>query len=135
MTARYSLIALRVASYAGVFCTLVTIGGAIAGMVSGPRVVEGLPLSPLMLVDAALFAGLTVGLFFKSRICCTAMAAFYLVEKLSQWSHHVSPLAFALGFIFLLIFIQAAVASFYYHRARGRIAGTPPPLPESSIEG
>ena len=68
------------------------------------------------LVDVGLMAGLTYGVYRKSRTCAVLLLAFFVIGKIYMWVQAGSPNGVIMAVIFTWYFFQGASGTFLYHR-------------------
>jgi serine/threonine-protein kinase len=68
------------------------------------------------LIDVGLMAGLTYGVYRKSRTCAVLLLAFFVLSKIAMWVQAGSPSGWIMALIFAWYFFQGASGTFQYHR-------------------
>jgi len=68
------------------------------------------------LVDVGLMAGLSYGVYKKSRTCAVLLLAFFVIGKIYMWVEAGSPNGVIMAAIFAWYFFQGASGTFLYHR-------------------
>jgi len=68
------------------------------------------------LVDVGLMAGLTYGVYRKSRTCAVLLLAFFVIGKIYMWVQAGSLNGVIMAVIFTWYFFQGASGTFLYHR-------------------
>ncbi len=66
------------------------------------------------LVDAALLAGLSFGIYKYSRACSVAVFLLYFVNIAYYWKRHV--LGWPIGLLFIYIYFQGVRGTFAFHQ-------------------
>jgi hypothetical protein len=74
-------------------------------------------------IDVAVMAGLSFGVFKKSRTCAILLLAFFLLNKILMWMESGIPTGLPLTLIFLWFFIQSVVGTFQYHQWKREVRG------------
>ncbi|HTJ79754.1 MAG TPA: hypothetical protein VL357_12235 [Rariglobus sp.] len=123
----------------GIISTFITLIATLVVLYRGDFRLSGVPISIYTLVDVILMAGLTTGLFFKSRICAILMVTYFLWSKYMQFSSgmEIPPVAFVVSLVFLYFYIEGMRGTFAYHRLKRRRRShhrddnEPPSLPAS----
>ena len=77
------------------------------------------------LIDVGLMAGLTYGVYRKSRTCAVLLLAFFVLSKVMMWVQEGSPRGWILALIFAWYFFQGASGTFLYHRWKRDTQGPP----------
>jgi hypothetical protein len=67
-------------------------------------------------LDVAVMAGLSFGVFKKSRTCAVLLLGFFLLNKVIMWMESGSATGLPLTLIFFWFFIQSVIGTFQYHR-------------------
>jgi hypothetical protein len=71
--------------------------------------------------DVALLAGLTFGIYKRSRACAMVMVAYFVISKVLLIRSTGQANGLVLGAVFLYFYIQGAIGTFAFHRAlKGR---------------
>jgi serine/threonine-protein kinase len=69
------------------------------------------------LIDAAVIAGLTFGVYKKNRGCAIAMFVVWVIEKLTQWMFDpVALFGLPIAILFGYYFFEGILGTFEYHR-------------------
>ena len=93
---------------AGITSTVITVVFAILGLL-------GTDLTAL--IDAAIIAGLTFGVYKKNRGCAIAVFAIWVLEKLTQWILYPDSLfGLPIAILFGYFFYEGILGTFEYHR-------------------
>jgi hypothetical protein len=72
-------------------------------------------VSPWMLLDVAIIAGLGFGIYRKSRVCAVLMLVYFIASKIYMLTQTTSAGSIGMGVVFLYIYFQATRATFAYH--------------------
>jgi serine/threonine-protein kinase len=88
--------------------------------------------SALNLLDVAMIAGLTFGIYRKSRTCAVLMLVYFIGSKLLIWSETKSAAGLPMALIFSWFFYQGIRGTFAWH---GLNAGADRPAPQNAIPG
>jgi serine/threonine-protein kinase len=67
-------------------------------------------------VDVGLLAGLTYGIFRRSRTCAILLFAFFLLNKVLMFMQSGSLAGTPLALVFLVFFGRGIVGTFQFHR-------------------
>jgi hypothetical protein len=118
--------AIKAAFICGIVSTLLTLSATLVGIFHGGVKFGNAEFSALMLIDVGLLAGLTVGLFFKSRTCALLMVGYFVWCKATQWSAEINYPGFIVGLLFLYFYVSGARGTFVYHRLRKEEANQAP---------
>ena len=89
--------------------TLVFVGMALMGK-------PVLGVDAWALVDVALMAGLSFGVFRKSRTCAILLLALFALNKILMFEQTGTVTGLPLTLVFLYLFIQGVVGTFQFHR-------------------
>ena len=122
MTIQKAQSALRGAFVCGIISTFLTLCVAAIGMFRGGITLAGINANPLLLIDVGLLFGLTVGLYFKSRVCACSMLGYFLLSKYSQFSRDMNPVTVVTGVVFLYFYSMGAWGSIIIHRFKAKEA-------------
>ena len=88
--------------------------------------------SALNLLDVAVIAGLTFGIYRKSRTCAIIMLVYFIGSKLLIWTETKSVSGLPMALIFCWFFYQGILGTFAWH---GLNAGTDKPVPLAAVSG
>jgi len=77
------------------------------------------------LIDVGLMAGLTYGVYRKSRTCAVLLLAFFVLSKIMMWVQEGSPRGWIMALIFTWYFFQGMSGTFLYHRWKRDTQGPP----------
>ena len=131
---------LRVAFVCGLISTAITLIVAVISLARGDFNFSGTQINPYFLFDALIMGGLSAGIFFKSRICATLMALYFIYSKYIGWANGTGEVMnYVIGIFFIYVYIQGALASFEFHKEKKAKATNviPPPhkgaSPESAV--
>ena len=91
-----------------------------------------LGMSAWNLLDVAVIAGLTFGIYRKSRTCAVVMLVYFIGSKLLIWSETKSVSGLPMALIFCWFFYQGMRGTFAWH---GLNAGADRPAPQTAIPG
>jgi len=67
------------------------------------------------LIDVALMAGLTFGVYKKSRTCAVLLLAFFVLNKIIMWMDAGAPTGLIMALAFMWFFYQGVAGTFEYH--------------------
>jgi len=81
------------------------------------------------LADVALIAGLTVGIWRKSRICALIMLVYFIASKVMLISKTGNSAGLIMGAVFAYFYFQGVRGTFAWHKLQKETAGEPPVLP------
>jgi hypothetical protein len=84
------------------------------------------------LLDVAVIAGLTFGIYRKSRACAIIMLVYFIGSKLLLWSETKSVSGLPMALIFGWFFFQGIRGTFTWHALN---AGSDRPAPQTAIPG
>jgi len=112
MTIATAKSAIRAAFICGVVSAAVTLAAMVYALVQTGFEYAGIRYSIFTLFDVLLIAGLTVGIYFKSRVCATLMFLYFVWNKYVQFTSGAAPFAIAMGLIFLFFYARGAYATF-----------------------
>jgi serine/threonine-protein kinase len=84
------------------------------------------------LLDVVVIAGLTFGIYRKSRTCAVLMLVYFIGSKLLIWSETKSAAGLPMALIFSWFFYQGMRGTFAWH---GLNAGSDRPAPQTAIPG
>lgn len=84
------------------------------------------------LLDVAVIAGLTFGIYRKSRTCAVVMLVYFIGSKLLIWSETRSVSGLPMALIFSWFFYQGIRGTFAWHELN---AGADRPAPQTAIPG
>ena len=121
MNLKTAALFVRLAFWCGIISFFVTFTLAVLGLVAPGTDFGFGGASPLYFIDAALILACVIGLLFKSRVAAIVLAVHFIASRTlmgipkEEWTSVVS-------FLFSYVYIQAAVAAFYYHAAKKREA-------------
>ena len=107
--------AIKTASICGLVSALITLIATLVSILNGGLVFGDLRISIFTFFDVALMGGLTVGIYFKSRVCAVLMLVYFLLCKYMQWSAGINFTALVVGIAFIYCFIQGVRGTFSYH--------------------
>jgi hypothetical protein len=124
---------IKAAFICGIFCTTVTLITTLVAIFSGGTDYGGFHWSIYSLLDVAIFTGLTVGLYFKSRVCAVLMVIYFALNKYIQFSRGLDPWIFISGVTLTYFFIQGMRDSFWYHALKNSETSQPPKLDPPGI--
>jgi serine/threonine-protein kinase len=68
------------------------------------------------LLDVAFMAGLTFGVYRKSRTCAILLLAFFVLNKILMWVESNTLAGMPLAVIFGWFYVQGVMGTFEYHR-------------------
>ena len=71
-------------------------------------------------LDVVLMAGLTFGLYRRSRVCAVVVLAYFVTSKIMMLRAGGNPASLVSGFIFGYLYVQGVRGTFEYHRLRRR---------------
>lgn len=134
MDLKKALSAIKAAIICGIFSSAITLIATAIGIYKGEVEFEGMHFNALMLIDVGLLVGLTVGLFFKSRVCAVLMLVYFVLSKWMQWSQQISVASIIVGVAFLYFYFQGALGTFAYHKLK-KLEANQPPGPTVSSRG
>lgn len=97
------------AGLVSILFTLVFIGVALMGT-------EIMGINAWGLIDVAVMAGLSYGIYRKSRTCAILLLAFFLLNKIIMWMNAGSATGWFMALVFLWFFLQGVIGTFQYHR-------------------
>lgn len=112
---------IRNAVGAGIFTGAVTLIISVIALVTHTPV---LGIDGWSVIDAALIAGLTFGIYKKNRTCAVIMLIYYAGTKILQIVTTHAMSGGILGVLFCYLFLMGAVGTFQYHQIKneaGRI--------------
>lgn len=66
-------------------------------------------------IDAALMAGLSYGVFRKSRTCAIVLLLFFALNKVLMWVEMGTVTGLPLALVFFWFFYQGVVGTFQFH--------------------
>ena len=98
--------------------TLVFVGLAMMGK-------SMLGVDAWALVDVALMAGLSYGVYRKSRTCAILLLALFALNKVLMYMESSAVSGLLLTLLFFYFFIQGVVGTFQYHRWKREQAPAP----------
>ena len=130
----------KAAFFCGIFSTAVTLVATVIGMAQGSIKYSGMEFSVWTFLDVAVLGGLTIGLFFKSRVCATLMLVYFVWCKYVQWSSEIKVSTVVVGLAFLYFYAQGVRGAFVFHSLKLKtynqtlqppsLSITPPPAEE-----
>jgi hypothetical protein len=68
------------------------------------------------LVDVALIAGLTFGIYVKSRTCAVIMLVYFILAKILLIMQTGKPDGLLMGFVFIYFYFQGVLGTFEFHK-------------------
>lgn len=73
---------------------------------------------PFMFIDVAFIFALSIGIFFKSRVCATLMVIYFIVSKIIMIieTEGQALTGIPVALVFLYGFCSAMIATYQYHR-------------------
>ncbi len=77
------------------------------------------------LIDVALMAALSFGVFRKSRTCAILLLSLFALNKILMLMEAGTVSGLPLTLVFFYFFIQGVVGTFQYHRWKREDASTP----------
>ena len=77
------------------------------------------------LIDVALMAGLSYGVYRKSRTCAILLLALFALNKVLMYMESRAVSGLLLTVLFFYFFIQGVVGTFQFHRWKREQAPTP----------
>lgn len=116
---------IRAAWICGIISTAITLIATLIGVFRGGLNFSGFHFSLFTFIDVFLMGGLTVGIFFKSRVCAVLMLAYFMWCKYVQWHVGVGAVPIVMGLLFLYFYAQGAWGTFVYHALKKKEAGGP----------
>lgn len=108
--------AIKAAMICGILSTSITLIATAIAIHQGQLEIDGVQFNALMLVDVGLLTGLTIGLYFKSRVAAVTLFAYFLWAKVSTWSSGQSPMNIMVGVAFLYFYFQGMRGTFIFHK-------------------
>lgn len=110
---------IRNAWICGVIVCVITTAVALAfSMVSSSKDAE-LPAAPLeMLFGVVIYAGLTIGVYFKNRGCAIAICALFILDKILAVASTGKFSGGILAFVFIYYFAYGIQGTFTYHKLK-----------------
>ena len=106
----------------GIISSVITILSSGYALIVGKYSAGGMQISAYTLVDAVIMIGLTIGIHFKSRICATIFAIYWLWNKYMFWKISLDPASYLVGMVFLFFYVQGALGTFAYHKQKAASA-------------
>lgn len=103
---------IRGAWMAGAFSTVITLGLTLLAF-AGTSVAG---FDAWNLVDVFLVAGLTWGIYRRSRFAAVAMIAYFVFSKVLMFAEGGKPSGAIWALLFLYLYVQGARGTFQYHR-------------------
>lgn len=103
---------IRNAWIAGVISAVVTLGTTLMAM-NGVQIAGW---DAWNLVDVALIAALTFGIYRKSRFCAVAMLAYFIISKILIFAESGKPTGLVTALIFLYFYAQGVQGTFAYRK-------------------
>jgi hypothetical protein len=70
----------------------------------------------LNLLDVLLMAGLSFGIYKKSRICAVSLFVYFAASKVMMWVSMRSAAGLPLALVFGYFFYQGIMGTFAYHK-------------------
>jgi serine/threonine-protein kinase len=67
------------------------------------------------LLDVLLMAGLSFGVYKKSRVCAALLFAYFVVSKVMMLSQQFNPASLPLSLVFGYYFFMGVLGTFAYH--------------------
>lgn len=114
--------AITAAFICGVISTFLTLCAAAIGMHQGGVEAYGIEMNALLLIDFGLMLGLTIGIYFKSRVCAVAMLVYFVISKVMQWSNAASAFSLLTGSAFIFFYFRGAWATIVHRRLKAKEA-------------
>lgn len=114
--------AIKSAFICGVISTFITLCAAAIGMHQGGVEAYGIEMNALLLIDFGLLLGLTIGIYFKSRVCAVTMFVYFVISKAMQWSNAASLFSLLIGSVFIFFYFRGAWATIVYQRLKAKEA-------------
>lgn len=81
------------------------------------------------LADVALIAGLTFGIWRKSRVCALVMVGYFVASKIILVFKTGNAAGLVVGAVFTYYYFQGVRGTFAWHRLRKEESAEPPVLP------
>jgi len=107
--------AVKQGMWTAVICAVVTTVFAIWAHLSAPAALTELGVSLLSLIDATMFFGVAVGLYFNSRFAAVAGLGLFLLARIMMWRpEQVGQLVMMA--IFFLGFVSGVRGTFAFHQ-------------------
>jgi hypothetical protein len=79
--------------------------------------VEIAGLSKFMIVDVALILGLSLGIWYKSRLCAISLLLYYVIGKIASLTAHSSSVSsIGIAIMFTIAFYKGVLGTFSYPR-------------------
>jgi hypothetical protein len=78
------------------------------------------------LIDVVVMAGLSYGVFRRSRTCALFLLGFFLLNKLLMWSEAETASGVPMALVVLWFFGQGIIGTFQYHRLQSSPDSTRP---------
>ncbi len=134
MNREKALAAIKAAGICGIISTVITLIAALVALRKGQYTITGMNISVFSFADVILLAGLTLGIYRKSRACAVVMFVYFVFCKYIQWSTQIrlSQVNFAgviMGLIFLYYYFQGVRGTFAYQKLKKE--EVPPVEPEA----
>lgn len=73
-------------------------------------------------IDAIIMAGLTFGVYKKSRVCAVLLLTFFALNKVIMWSQTGNISGLLLALVFFWFFGQGVVGTFQFHKVKNALA-------------
>lgn len=108
--------AVKAAFVCGIISTVMTLIVTLISLSQGGLDLGGIEVSVFTFIDVAALAGLTVGLFFKSRVCAVLMLVYFIVSKYAQGSGSIHVVGMGAGLAFLYFYAKGVYGAFVYHK-------------------
>ena len=103
---------IRNACVAGTISTVITLVFALLA-ITGTSVAG---ITSWQLLDVALMAGLTYGIYRRSRTCAVMMLAYFVISKVLQIVEGGKPTGIVLALVFFYYYAHGVVGTFAYHK-------------------
>jgi hypothetical protein len=103
---------IRQAWIAGAFSTVVTVGLTLLA-IAGTSVAG---FDAWNMLDVLLVAGLTYGIYRKSRFAAVAMIVYFVISKILIFAEGGKPSGAIWALLFLYLYVQGALGTFQYHK-------------------
>jgi hypothetical protein len=103
---------IRNAWVAGIISTVVTLVFTLLA-IAGTSIAG---ITGWQLLDVVLMAGLSYGIYRKSRTCAVLMLVYFLVSKILQVVEGGKPSGIVLALVFFYYYAHGVAATFAYHK-------------------
>lgn len=100
----------------GVFTLLATLSSLGGGDIAGVNV--------WTLIDVVIVLALSIGVFFRSRICAAILLAHFVIGKLMLWQAMGKPTGWPLALVLGWLLFEGVRGTFTWHRLKKQVSGS-----------